>query len=105
MPRFSPENYPRNLELLPPYTALAREAGCTPAQLALAWLLARGEHIIPIPGTTSLDHLREDLQAEQVELAPELIARVDALINQRTVTGARYGAQSSTEVDTEVFVD
>lgn len=105
MPRFSPENYARNLELLPAYTALAKEAGCTPAQLALAWLLARGEHIIPIPGTTQLDHLQEDLQAEQVQLAPELFARVDALINQRTVSGARYGVQSSAEVDTEVFED
>jgi aryl-alcohol dehydrogenase-like predicted oxidoreductase len=105
MPRFSAENYPRNLALLPAYTALAQEAGCTPAQLALAWLLARGEHVIPIPGTTRLDHLREDLQAEQVRLTPELVARVDAVINQRTVSGARYGAQSSTEVDTEVFED
>ena len=103
MPRFSAENYPRNLALLPAYKALAQEAGCTPAQLALGWLLARGEHVIPIPGTTRLDHLREDLQAEQVRLSPELAARVDAVINQRTVSGARYGAQSSTEVDTEVF--
>lgn len=103
MPRFSPENYARNLQLLPPYVALAKEAGCTPAQLALAWLLARGEHVIPIPGTTRLDHLQEDLQAEQVQLAPDLVARVDALVNQRTVAGARYGAQSSAEVDTEVF--
>ena len=106
MPRFSPENYPRNLALLPGYTALAREAGCTPAQLALAWLLARGGgDIIPIPGTTSLDHLHENLQAAEVRLTPELFARVDALINQRTVVGERYGAQSSTEVDTEVFAD
>ena len=105
MPRFSAENYPRNLALLPAYTALAKEAGCTPAQLALAWLLSRGEHVIPIPGTTSLAHLNEDLQAEQVRLSPELVARVDAVINQRTVSGARYGAQSSTEVDTEVFED
>ncbi len=95
----------RNLALLPAYTALADEAGCTPAQLALAWLLSRGEHVIPIPGTTSLAHLNEDLQAEQVRLSPELVARVDAVINQRTVSGARYGAQSSTEVDTEVFED
>ena len=105
MPRFSPENYARNLALLPAYTALAKEAGCTPAQLALAWLLARGEHVIPIPGTTRLDHLQEDLQAEQLRLAPELVARLDEVINQRTVSGARYGAQSSAEVDTEVFED
>ena len=62
MPRFSPENYAANLKLLPPYKALAREAGCTPAQLALAWLLHKAPHIIPIPGTTSVEHLREDLR-------------------------------------------
>jgi aryl-alcohol dehydrogenase-like predicted oxidoreductase len=89
--------------LLPAYEALAREAGCTPAQLALAWLLARAGHIVPIPGTTRVEHLRENLQAAQVHLAPALFARVDALINQRTVHGERYNAQSSAEVDTEIF--
>ena len=105
MPRFAPDNYAANLQLLTPYKAIAQEVGCTPSQLALAWLLHKGEHIIPIPGTTRIDHLHENLQAAEVRLAPELFARVDALINQRTVTGARYGAQSSTEVDTEVFAD
>ena len=54
MPRFAPDNYAANLKLLPPYKALAKEAGCTPAQLALAWLLHKAPHIIPIPGTTSV---------------------------------------------------
>lgn len=103
MPRFSPENHARNLQLLPPYKALAREAGCTPAQLALAWLLHQGEHVLPIPGTTNVDHLREDLAAAGVKLAPELIARLDALINEKTVSGNRYSEQSNREVDTEVF--
>jgi aryl-alcohol dehydrogenase-like predicted oxidoreductase len=103
MPRFAPETYARNLALLPPYEALAREAGCTPAQLALAWLLARGEHVIPLPGTTSVEHLRENVGAWDVQLSTSLIQRLDEVINERTVVGGRYGAQSESEVDTERF--
>jgi aryl-alcohol dehydrogenase-like predicted oxidoreductase len=103
MPRFAPENYARNLTLLPAYETMAQEAGCTPVQLALAWLLSRGEHVIPLPGTTSMDHLRENVSAGDVELSASVLARVDALINQHTVTGGRYGAQSESEVDTERF--
>lgn len=103
MPRFEPEHYARNLKLLPGFKALAREAGCTPAQLALAWLLHKREDIIPIPGTTSVDHLREDLAAEQVKLDASLMERLEAHINQRTVSGHRYGEQARREVDTEEF--
>jgi aryl-alcohol dehydrogenase-like predicted oxidoreductase len=103
MPRFSPENYARNLVLLAPYKALAREAGCTPAQLALAWLLRKAPHIIPIPGTTSVEHLHEDLAAADVVLPDEVVAGLEALINQQTVNGHRYGEQSRSEVDTEDF--
>ena len=103
MPRFEPATFARNLALLPPYEALAAEAGCTPAQLALAWLLAQGDHVIPIPGTTRLDHLREDIAAWDVEVPPEVLRRAGELINQLTVHGPRYNAQSSSEVDTEVF--
>ncbi|HEX7437716.1 MAG TPA: aldo/keto reductase, partial [Caldimonas sp.] len=63
MARFDAENFATNLKLLDGYTALANEAGCTPAQLALAWLLAKGEHIVPITGTTSIEHLEENLGA------------------------------------------
>jgi aryl-alcohol dehydrogenase-like predicted oxidoreductase len=103
MPRFDPENHARNLQLLPPYKALAREVGCTPAQLALAWLLHQGQHVVPIPGTTRVDHLKEDLGAADVQLSPELIGRLAALINEKTVAGNRYSEQSNREVDTEVF--
>jgi aryl-alcohol dehydrogenase-like predicted oxidoreductase len=103
MPRFSPENHARNLRLLPPFKALAQEAGCTPAQLALAWLLHQGEDILPIPGTTNVDHLREDLAAADVELDAALIARVGELINEKTVAGNRYSEQANREVDTETF--
>jgi aryl-alcohol dehydrogenase-like predicted oxidoreductase len=103
MPRFTPDNYAANLQLLPPYKALAAEAGCTPAQLALAWLLHKAPHIVPIPGTTSVEHLHDNLGAVKVRLDAGLLARLEALVNQRTVTGHRYSAQSASEVDTEEF--
>jgi aryl-alcohol dehydrogenase-like predicted oxidoreductase len=103
MPRFSPEHYPANLRLLPAYRAIARDVGCTPAQLALAWLLARAPHIVPIPGTTRVAHLEEDLGAADLRLDADTVARLDAVISQRTVSGSRYGAQSAGEVDTENF--
>lgn len=103
MPRFAPENYARNLELLPPYLEVARTVGCSPAQLALAWLLHLGPDIIPIPGTSKLEHLRDNLGASEVQLDEATMARLNALINQNTVVGARYGAQARTEVDTEAY--
>ncbi len=103
MPRFAPDNYAANLKLLPAYEAIAADVGCTPAQLALAWLLHQGDDIIPIPGTTSVEHLKDDLGAANVRLSPEVLARLDALINQNTVAGNRYNAQANSEVDTEVF--
>jgi aryl-alcohol dehydrogenase-like predicted oxidoreductase len=103
MPRFDPEHYARNLLLLPGYKKLAEEAGCTPAQLALAWLLHKRPYVVPIPGTTSVEHLREDLAAADIRLEPGLLERLEAHINQRTVSGHRYSAQSRSEVDTEEF--
>ena len=103
MPRFEPGHCAANLSLLDGYVALAQELGCTPAQLALAWLLTRGDHIVPIPGTTSLAHLEDNLGAAELSLGADTIARLDALINQRNVSGARYGAQAQNEVDSEEF--
>ena len=103
MPRFDPDNYAANLKLLPAYHALAQEAGCSPSQLALAWLLHQGDDIIPIPGTTSVNHLLDDLASVDVKLDANLMGRLDALINQNTVLGSRYNAQSNSEVDTETF--
>ena len=103
MPRFTSDHFAANQKLLPSYEALAQEAGCSPAQLALAWLLHQGEDIIPIPGTSSVAHLLDDLAAVDVKLDAGLLARLDALINQNTVAGNRYNAQVNSEVDTEVF--
>ncbi|MEO8923833.1 MAG: aldo/keto reductase [Caldimonas sp.] len=103
MPRFQAANFDANLSLLEGFSALAGEAGCTPAQLALAWLLAQDDRVVPIPGTKSLDHLAENVGAAAVVLAPELRARVDAVINRDTVTGPRYNANTQAEIDTEEF--
>jgi aryl-alcohol dehydrogenase-like predicted oxidoreductase len=73
------------------------------AQLALAWVLAQGEHIIPIPGTGKLDHVIENAAAAEVRLDPETLARVGAIINQNTVCGARYNAANQADVGTEEF--
>jgi aryl-alcohol dehydrogenase-like predicted oxidoreductase len=103
MPRFAPSNYAENLALLDGVAEVAREAGCTLAQLALAWLLHRGEHVLPIPGTTSIAHLEENLGAAQVTLTPAQMRRLDTLVHRDTVRGARYNAATQTEIDTEEF--
>lgn len=103
MPRFAPEAYSKNLKLLPAYREVARDLQCTPAQLALAWLMAKDENILPIPGTTSIDHLRENLGAATVRLNAEAMARLDEILNDGTVIGARYNDATSGEVDTESF--
>jgi len=105
MPRFAPEAYAANLKLLEGYADIARRAGATPAQLALAWLLAQDERVVPIPGTTRQDHLDEDLAAAGLSVPVALLAELDALINQGTVTGARYSTASQADVDTEQFPD
>ncbi|HTT11933.1 MAG TPA: aldo/keto reductase [Burkholderiaceae bacterium] len=103
MPRFEAENYAANLRLLEEFGSIARAVGCTQAQLALAWLLARGDNVVPIPGTTRVDHLRENMGALTVELDAATLGRLDALINQDTVAGARYSAATQAEIDTEEF--
>jgi aryl-alcohol dehydrogenase-like predicted oxidoreductase len=103
MPRFEAANYAKNRDLLPEYLRIANEAHCTPAQLALAWLLARGEHIVPIFGTRQPRHLDENAGSALIRLEPRILERLDALINQETVTGSRYNAATQEEIDTEVF--
>ena len=100
-PRFMGENFQRNLKLLDGFMAIARENDCTPAQLALAWLLAQRDTIIPIPGTTRLDHLEENAGALDIRLSADTIARLNVLINARTVSGPRYNDATFPEIDTE----
>lgn len=101
MPRFQPEHFTKNLQLLDGLAALAKENDCTMGQLALAWLLAQGDDIIPIPGTTRVDHLEENAGAVDIKLSATTIAKLNALINPQTVSGARYNAATQTEIDTE----
>ncbi|WP_157270835.1 aldo/keto reductase [Azohydromonas aeria] len=103
MPRFHPDNYARNLALYEGLRRIAEGRGCTPAQLSLAWLLAQGEDVIPIPGTTQVSHLEEDLGAANVQLDAATRAEVEALINPGTVVGARYNEATQREIDTEEF--
>ena len=103
MPRFAADTYASNLSLLEGYQAIAREAGCTPAQLALAWLLHKDGKLIPIPGTQNIRHLEDNMAAANVVLSPEHMQRLEALINPQTVKGSRYNAVGNAEVDTEEF--
>jgi aryl-alcohol dehydrogenase-like predicted oxidoreductase len=103
MPRFQPDAYAANLKLLDPLAEVARANGCTLAQLALAWLLHKAPHIIPIPGTRSVAHLSENLGAEKVRLDADTMARLDEILNRRTVVGPRYESAAQAGVDTEEF--
>ncbi|WP_417320683.1 aldo/keto reductase [Emcibacter sp.] len=103
MPRFQEPNFSENAKLLPEFRAIADDAGCTPAQLALAWLLHKRPFIHVIPGTTSIAHLADDVAASGVELASDSMRRVEELINQTTISGPRYPAGTQKEIDTEEF--
>ena len=103
MPRFQGEHFQHNLTLLNAFAALADQAGCTPAQLALYWVLTQANHIVAIPGTTSLQHLADNIAVCDLSIAPELLQQAGELINQDTVSGARYPAATQLEIDTEEF--
>lgn len=103
MPRFIEPQLSHNLMAVTQYNALAKEVGCTPAQLALAWLLAKGEDMVPIPGTRSIAHLEENLGAVDVTLDDAMIARVEALFTPQTIRGNRYTPPIQAQIDTEMF--
>jgi aryl-alcohol dehydrogenase-like predicted oxidoreductase len=103
MPRFHTENYARNMALYADYEKIAGDVGCTPAQLALAWTLAKGEHIIPIPGTKHTEFVVENFGAVDLVLDENTVAKLDDLINNDTVAGPRYPAGVQGEIDTEEF--
>ncbi len=91
LPRFAPENFDRNLALLAGVEALARAKGCTPAQLALAWTLARSSHVVPIPGTKRRAYLEENVGALGVRLTPDDLRAIDRAMPPGAVAGPRYG--------------
>jgi aryl-alcohol dehydrogenase-like predicted oxidoreductase len=94
-PRFQGENFTRNLELVDRVRELASARQCTPGQLALAWLLAQGDHIVPIPGTKKRERLRENLGAVDIELSPEDLELLDRLAPAGSTAGARYPNMST----------
>ncbi len=96
-PRFSEENFKRNYALTEAVGELAREKGVTPAQLALAWVLSRGEHIVPIPGTKRRGYLEDNLAAAQLALTPEESERIAAAVPP--ATGDRYDEQGMRTVN------
>jgi aryl-alcohol dehydrogenase-like predicted oxidoreductase len=101
LPRFEPANLALNQPALAAWKGVAQEAGCTPAQLAIVWLLARGAHLHSIPGTRRIEHLRDNVAATRLVIEPALLARADAAIGDAQLAGARYNAQGLAEVDTE----
>jgi aryl-alcohol dehydrogenase-like predicted oxidoreductase len=93
-PRFAGENLSRNLSLVDRLTEMGAGKKCPPAQLALAWLLARGQDIFPIPGTKRVRRLEENVGALEVSLTPEEVARLDAAFPVGAAAGTRYSEQA-----------
>jgi len=103
MPRFNAQNWPHNLALIDHFNALAAAHDVSPAQLSLAWVLSRGEHVVAIPGTANCDHLAENIARHDWTLPAGLAAELDQLINQQTVAGPRYSPAAQSTVFTEEF--
>jgi aryl-alcohol dehydrogenase-like predicted oxidoreductase len=99
MPRFQEENFQKNLDLVAKIEEIAREKGCTPAQLALAWVLAQGEDIAPIPGTKRRKYLEQNLEAINIKLTPGDLARIDEVAPKGVATGDRYSALAMATLD------
>jgi aryl-alcohol dehydrogenase-like predicted oxidoreductase len=89
-PRFQGDNFQRNLDLVRAIEALAREKGVTPAQLALAWVVARHDHVVPIPGTRSIQRLEENAAALDIGLTQTELDRLDAIAPRGVASGTRY---------------
>jgi aryl-alcohol dehydrogenase-like predicted oxidoreductase len=89
-PRFQGENFKKNLDLVKRVEEIAKDKGCTPSQLALAWVLAQGGDIVPIPGTKRRKYLEENLAAVEIKLTPEDLARIDEVTPKGAASGTRY---------------
>jgi aryl-alcohol dehydrogenase-like predicted oxidoreductase len=98
-PRFQGENFGKNLQLVEQVKTIAAEKGATPSQLAIAWLLAQGEDIVPIPGTKRRTYLEENAGATEIHLTPEDLQRIDAVAPRGVAAGDRYPAQTMTTVN------
>ena len=98
-PRFQGENFAKNLELVKRVEAIAREKGCTPGQLALAWVLARGDDVVPIPGTKRRKYLEENAAACEIALRPSDLTRLDEVAPRGVAAGERYPAAMMASVN------
>ncbi|RNM19762.1 aldo/keto reductase [Dickeya undicola] len=98
-PRFSDENFAKNLQLVDKITQLAQEKAVTPSQLALAWVLAQGEHIVPIPGTKRRRYLEENVGALSVLLTARELDDINAIFPPEIAAGARYGQEGMATLD------
>ncbi len=105
LPRFQGQNWEANRELFRAFARIAAREGVTAAQLALGWVLAKGEHIVAIPGTARIDHLEENIARWDWQVPVVVVSEVDALINHDTVAGHRYSPALHATIDTEDFVD
>ena len=101
LPRFMAPNFQKNQAPLGEFRKLAEEWGATPARLALAWLLHRAPHIIPIPGTTSIAHLEDDVAAASLALSQDQLDRLDRVIDDSRLSGDRYPPAAMADIDTE----
>jgi len=99
LPRFQGENFHRNIELVKQVEKIAAEKGCTPAQLALAWVLAQGDTIVPIPGTKRRKYLEENVGALEVELSADDLQRIEEAMPQGAIAGPRYSEDMMRLVD------
>lgn len=98
-PRFQGENFFENVRLVERVEALAKEKGCTPSQLALAWVLAQGENVVPIPGTKRRKYLEENVKALGVSLSPDDLRRISEAAPQGKTAGERYHAYAMKAID------
>ena len=99
-PRFQGEAFQKNLDLVAAIGVMAADKGCTPAQLALAWVLRQGEDIVPIPGTKRRKYLEDNLGALDVELSDADLARIDDILPPGAAQGTRYPDASMASIDT-----
>lgn len=99
VPRFSEENREANFAVVELVSEVAKEKGATPAQIALAWVLSRGPNIVPIPGTTKLHRLEENLGAVDVELSGEDLRKIDEVSSQIEIVGERYSENTQKLID------
>jgi len=101
MPRFIGEAFEANLKLLDGLAVIAQDAGCSMAELAIAWVLTRAPHVISLPGTTKAEHMDENWRGQFVELSADTLTRLDRLFAKGAVHGNRYPNSVRAEIDTE----